>query len=137
MALLGGARFIPSTYAGRLLPRPSVAEWHAIVEELKGREAMVALVRWTGQLPFPAFEQEYEFVALRHPDEYPFNEGRLVSNRGLDIPIAAFEEFLIEEHVTHSTALHAYQGAGQLLRGTVAPQPNFDRLSPLARDAAR
>ena len=37
------------------------------------------------RLPFPDFEDDYEFVALRHPDEYPMNEGRLVSSRGPDI----------------------------------------------------
>ena len=42
----------------------------------------MSLVRWTAGLPFPDFEQDYEFVALRHPQEYPFNEGRLVSSRG-------------------------------------------------------
>ena len=28
----------------------------------------------------------------RHPDEYPFNEGRLVSNRGLDIDAAEYDD---------------------------------------------
>ena len=43
--------------------------------------------RWVrrGAFDFPDFEQDYEFVALRHPDEYPLNEGRVVSSRGLDI----------------------------------------------------
>ena len=42
-------------------------------------------MRWVAGFDFPDFERDYEFVALRHPDEYPFNEGRLVSNKGLDI----------------------------------------------------
>ena len=110
-----------------------------IVEELKwARDAMFDLVKWTGQLPFPDFEQPYEFVALRHPGEYPFNEGRLVSNRGLDIPISAFEEFMIEEHLPHSTSLHArIKDRGAYFVGPLARYNlNFDRLSPLAQEAA-
>jgi len=34
---------------------------------------------------FPDRERDYTFVTLKHPNEYPFNEGRIVSNRGLDI----------------------------------------------------
>ena len=42
----------------------------------------MAAVRLVGAFEFPDFEQDYEFVALSHPKEYPFNEGRLVSNKG-------------------------------------------------------
>ena len=56
------------------------------MDELKwARDAALETVRWSATLPFPDFEDDYEFVALRHPDEYPMNEGRLVSSRGLDI----------------------------------------------------
>ncbi len=141
VALLGGREIHPiNVRVGGFYRVPKRREWDAIVEELKwAREAMAEMVRWTGQLPFPAFEQEYEFVALRHPAEYPFNEGRLVSNRGLDIPIAAFEEFLIEEHVTHSTALHAHikERANYFVGPLARYSLNFDRLSPLAQEAAR
>src|SRR4029079_19720817 len=59
-----------------------------LAERLKwAREAALEKVRWVATFPFPEFEQDYEFVSLRHPNEYPFNEGRLVSNRGLDISI--------------------------------------------------
>ena len=64
-------------------------------------------MRWAATLDFPDFEQDYEFVALRHPDEYPFNEGRLVSSRGLDIAGREYEEHFVEEHVPHSNALHS------------------------------
>lgn len=87
----------------------------------------------------PDFEQDYEFVALRHPAEYPMNKGRLFSNKGLDIAINEFETHIIEEHVLHSNALHARiakRGAyhvGPLARFNL----NFDRLSPLAQQVAK
>ena len=62
-------------------------------------------VRWTAEFEFLAFEQDYEFVVLRHSNEYPFNEGRLVSNRGLDISPREFDAHFVEEHVAHSNAL--------------------------------
>ena len=90
-------------------------------------------------LDFPDFEQDYEFVALRHPDEYPFNEGRLVSSKGLDIPVSEYEEHFIEEHVPHSNALHSvHKGHGAYPVGPLARYSlNFDRLPPVAQEAAR
>ena len=51
----------------------------------KGRDIALDTVRWVAGFDFPDVERDYEFVSLSHPDEYPFNEGRIVSNKGLDI----------------------------------------------------
>src|SRR5262249_13965830 len=90
-------------------------------------------------LDFPDFEQDYEFVALRHANEYPFNEGRIVSNKGLDISASEFDEHVIEEQAHYSNALHStLKGRGEYLAGPMARYNlNFDKLSPLAREAAR
>ena len=96
-------------------------------------------VRWVGGFPFPEFEQDYEFVSLRHGQEYPFNEGRVVSNKGLDIAVRDYEQHFVEEHVPHSNALHStLKGRGAYFTGPLARYNlNFDRLSPLAQEAAR
>ncbi len=88
---------------------------------------------------FPAFEREYEFVALTHPTEYPLHEGRLVSNKGLDIAVREYEQYFAEDHVEHSHALHsALKTGGTYFVGPMARYAlNFDRLSPVAREAAR
>ena len=87
----------------------------------------------------PDFEQDYEFVALRHPSEYPFNEGRLVSNKGLDVAIRDYDEHFVEEHVAHSNALHSVlKGRGAYFVGPMARYSlNFDRLPALVQQAAR
>lgn len=105
---------------------------------LRAREEARATVRWAAQLPFPAFEQDYEFVALRHPHEYPFNEGRLVSNKGLDISAQDFDQHFTETHVEHSNALHSsLNERGAYFVGPMARYSlNYDRLSPLAQEAA-
>jgi coenzyme F420-reducing hydrogenase alpha subunit len=105
----------------------------------EAREIAKVAVDWTASLPCPDFERDYEYVALQHPDEYPYNEGRLVSNKGLDIAIHEYPDYFAEEHVSHSTALHSVlkaRGAyhvGPLARYNL----NFDRLSPMAQEAAR
>jgi hypothetical protein len=48
------------------------------------------LVRWTASLALPHSRQQFVSVALRHPTEYPLNEGRIVASDGLDIPVAEY-----------------------------------------------
>jgi coenzyme F420-reducing hydrogenase alpha subunit len=88
---------------------------------------------------FPDFERDYEFVALRHPDEYPFNEGRLVSNKGLDIAVADYEDHFEERQVEHSNALQSViKKRGAYFCGPLARfNLNYDKLSPLAKNAAQ
>ncbi len=132
MRVLGGREIHPvSVKPGGFHRVPARAELTPVAETLKrARDIAVGLVRWVSGFSFPDFEQDYEFVALRHPHEYPFNEGRLVSSRGIDIAIAGYETEFEERHVAHSTALHSVlrrRGAyhvGPLARYAL----NFDRL---------
>ncbi len=55
-------------------------------------------MKFAASLDFPDFERDYEFVCLRHPDEYPMNEGRIVSSKGIDIPVSEFTEHFHEVH---------------------------------------
>ena len=141
VTLLGGREIHPiNVRVGGFYRIPAKKEWTSIIEELKwAREAAVETVLWTGQLDFPDFEQDYEFVSLRHPDEYPFNEGHIVSNKGLDIEVREYEQHFEEEHVARSTALHSVRTAtGNYHVGPLARYAlNFDRLSPLAQETAK
>jgi len=96
-------------------------------------------VRWAAGFDFPERERDYTFVALRHGSEYPFNEGRIVSNRGLDIAVPEYDEHFEEMQVERSTALHSrLSGGGSYLVGPLARYSlNFERLSPIAQEAAR
>ena len=79
-----------------------------------------------------------ELVSLSEPGEYPIDRGRLVSNRGLDIAPAEFQDHVVEEHVEHSNALHArMRERGAYLAGPMARyELNHDRLSAVAKQAA-
>ena len=140
VTLLGGREIHPiSAAVGGFYKVPDKNRLHELEEDLKwALDASVQTVRLTAGLEFPDFEQEYEFVALRHPSEYPFNEGRLISNRGLDIDAAEYEDTFIEQHVKHSNALHSViRGRGSYLVGPMARfNLNFDNLPEVARQAA-
>jgi sulfhydrogenase subunit alpha len=141
VAFLGGREIHPiNVRVGGFYKVPTKSELQSLVEDLKwARDAAYDLVRWAGALEFPDFEQDYEFVALRHPDEYPFNEGRLVSTKGLDIAIREYEEHFVEEHVEHSNALHSViKGRGNYFVGPLARYNiNFDKLPRSVQKAAK
>jgi coenzyme F420-reducing hydrogenase alpha subunit len=135
--LLGGREIHPiNVRVGGFYSIPPKSEFLHLMERLKwARDAAIETVRWAASLPFPEFDFDYEFVALRHPDEYPFNEGRLVSNKGLDIDISEYENNFFEEHVQHSNALHSVNKKGEpYFVGPLARfNLNFDKLSPIAK----
>lgn len=139
--LLGGREIHPiNVRVGGFYRVPTERELQTLVEPLQWAvEAAEETVRWSSTLPFPHFERAYEFVALRHPQEYPFCEGRLVSNRGLDIAIREFEEFFMEEHIPYTNALHcAHRKRGAYHVGPLARYNlNYDRLTPRAQAAAQ
>lgn len=141
VSLLGGREIHPISAAiGGFYKIFSRGELRELVADLEwALEASVETVKLVAGFEFPDFEQDYEFVALRHPDEYPFNEGRLVSNRGLDIDAADYENHFVEFQVKHSNALHSYlKGRGTYLVGPLARfNLNFDLLPPVAQQAAR
>ena len=140
MRLLGGREIHPvNVKPGGFYRVPQRSELEPIAEKLKeARDQAIALVRWVATFPFPDFEQDYEFVALRHADEYPFNEGRVVSNRDIAIDIADYESEFEERHVAHSTALHSLlKRRGAYLVGPLARYAlNFDRLPSSVRELA-
>ncbi|HEU5199485.1 MAG TPA: Ni/Fe hydrogenase subunit alpha [Ktedonobacterales bacterium] len=141
IALLGGRAVHPiNVRVGGFYKVPTREELAPLAEQLKwARDAALETVRWAAALTFPDFNQDYEFVSLHHPDEYPFNEGRLISSNGLDIPVQQYEANFIEEQVPYSHALHStLKGHGAYFVGPMARYSlNFAQLSPLAQEAAR
>ena len=141
MIVLGGREIHPiSVTVGGFYKVPTKADLRALVDDLVwARDTSIAAVRIVAGLDFPDFEQDYEFVALSHPSEYPLNEGRLVSNRGLDIDVSEFNGQFMEQHVKHSNALHCrLRERGSYLVGPLARfNLNFDKLPEAAQQVAR
>jgi coenzyme F420-reducing hydrogenase alpha subunit len=138
---VGGREIHPiNVRIGGFYKAPRRRDLTAISESLRrARDAALETVKWVAGFEFPDCERDYEFVALCPADEYPFNEGNIVSNRGLDITARDYDSHFEEEHVAHSTALHArIRGRGAYLVGPLARYAlNFERLSPLSQSAAR
>ena len=134
LRLLGGREIHPvNVRVGGFYRVPTRTELAPLAATLEAAHAQaIALARWVAGFPFPEFAREYEFVALRHPDEYPLNAGRIVSNRGLDIAVADYEAAFAERHVAHSTALQSgLRARGSYLVGPLARfNLNHDRLGP-------
>ncbi len=141
VTLVGGREIHPiNVRVGGFYRVPTKPELAPLAEELKwARDAALKTVGWVAALPMPEFEQDYEFVSLRHAQEYPFNEGRLASNQGLDIAVQDYEAHFAEEQVPYSNALHSRRrGRGLYFVGPLARYHlNYDRLSPLAQEAAQ
>lgn len=139
--VLGGREIHPiNVRVGGFYHIPTKSELAALLDPLKwARDAAFETARWTATLPIPEADHRYEFVALHHPDEYPMTEGRLISNRGLNIAIHEYEDHFAEEHMARSNALHSYlKERGMYFVGPLARYNlNFEQLSPAAKEAAR
>ncbi len=131
MTLLGGRSVHPvSVKVGGFSRVPFRRELERLRDELLwARDAAVETVRWVAGFEYPEFTPDYTCVALRHPDEYPFNEGRIVAGTGLDISVDEFERHFSEHQVSYSNALHCtLQGAPYLVGPLARVNLNHDRL---------
>ena len=140
MEVVGGRAIHPvNVRLGGFHRAPTPAELGELVPALTdAREVAVDLVRWTAGFDFPDLTNDYEFVSLRNGERYPFTEGRVVSNRGLDIDQSELEDHIVEDHVAHSTALHGrLRERGWYHVGPLARWANNADLLPAAvRDLA-
>ncbi len=140
VGFLGGREIHPiNIRVGGFYKVPTKKELAPLTEKLKwAREAALKTVKWVAGFPFPEFEQDYEFVSLRHGAEYPFNEGRVVSNRGLDVAVSDYDQYFVEEQAPYSHALQSrVKDRGPYFTGPLARYNlNYDLLTPGAREAA-
>ncbi len=140
VGLVGGREIHPiNVRVGGFYRVPTKRELEALIPELEwAKDAAVATVRLVSGFTFPDADLDYEFVSLSHPDEYPFNEGRIVSSKGLDLSIPEYNDYFLEEHVERSNALHSQireRGAyhvGPLARYNL----NFEKLTQLDQELA-
>ncbi len=129
--LFGGRSVHPvGVRVGGFYRAPDQQDVSALLEKLRcALPDAEALVAWTASLNLPRDDQTFTSVALRHTDEYPMNEGRIVSSAGLDIPVAEYQHHFREFQVPHSTALHSLLHDQPYLVGPLARlNLNLDKL---------
>ena len=136
MPLLGGRSVHPvSVKVGGFSRVPRRSELEELKDELLwARDAAIETVRWVADFDYPDFMHDYTYVALRHPDEYPFNEGQVAVSSGLQISANEFEQHFTEHQVAYSTALHcALQGSPYLVGPLARLNLNQEHVTPLAK----
>jgi sulfhydrogenase subunit alpha len=140
MVVIGGREIHPvNVKVGGFYRAPTRGELLELVDPLeRAREAALETVRWTAGFEFPERAVDCELVALAEPGSYAIEQGRVVSDRGLDVPVDEYEQHFFEEHVARSNALHSRRvDGGFYLCGPLARYAlSADRLSPLAREVA-
>ena len=140
MEVIGGRAVHPvNLKVGGFYRVPRKAAVRALLEPLQWAiDAALDTVRLFAGFDFPDYHNDYTCISLRHPDQYPITEGRLVSNRGLDIAVKQFLDFVEEQQVAHSNALQGrLKDGGFYLVGPLARyNNNYDKLSELSRQAA-
>jgi sulfhydrogenase subunit alpha len=140
MALVGGREIHPvNVRVGGFYRAPTRRELRTLVEPLeRAREFAIETVHWTAGFEFPQHDVACDLVALAEPAEYAIERGRIVSRFGLDIPVRAYDEHFVEEHVARSNALHSRlrDGSAYLCGPLARFSLNADRLTPLARELA-
>ena len=141
LEVIGGGRAIHpvNLRVGGFYKAPSRQAIRALADDLEWAvETSVATVALVGGFDFPDIRQDYNFMALRHPDEYAIHEGRLVTSQGLDVPASAFLDHVDEEHVPWSNALHGFarNGSAHHVGPLARYNLNYDKLSATARAAA-
>jgi sulfhydrogenase subunit alpha len=141
LEVIGGRAIHPvNVRVGGFYRTPTAAELRPLLPELhRAREDARATVDWVAGFEFPDFTHDHELLALVEPGSYAIESGTPATDRGLSFAVEDFPEFVIEEQVPHSTALHArLAGRGRYLTGPLARYALSGRwLSPLAREAAR
>lgn len=141
LEILGGRAIHPISLAvGGFfrLPRREVLD--SLVPQFEwGLQASVAMTRWIGGFQFPEFSSPTTYVALQSQQEYAIMSGYIAISDGSRVNISDYEKHFVEEHVPHSTALHAHR-VGDPQPYQVGPLArvhlNFDRLSAKARQLA-
>ncbi|OAN51481.1 Ni/Fe hydrogenase subunit alpha [Magnetospirillum moscoviense] len=141
LEVIGGRAIHPvGLKVGGFFKLPDKKALKGLEEDLKwALETSIATAKLVGGFDFPDITQDYNFMALRHPDEYAIHEGRLVTSAGLDIPVSKFLDHIDEEHVPWSNALHgvAKDGSAHHVGPLARYNLNYDKLSATAKASAK
>ena len=139
VSILGGRPIHPvSVRVGGFSRTPRPAELAEIRPDLDDAlRGALETVDWVAGFTAPDFERDPLLVSMRHPTEYPFNEGRIVSSDGLDIALDDWPSAFREQQVPWSHALQAraLDGRAYLLGPSARVTLAGDQLHPLARAA--
>lgn len=122
MRLLGGRSVHPvGARIGGFYKAPDPLLVQSLLQKIKASLVdCEELIRWINTLPFGKTFHDFTCVSLFHEQEYPMNEGRIVSDKGLNIAIDEFDHYFKEHQVPYSNALHCLLDGKPYLVGPLA-----------------
>jgi coenzyme F420-reducing hydrogenase alpha subunit len=141
LEVLGGRAIHPiNVTVGGFYRAPDVDALKRLLPDLEwGLAAAHEMLDLVSSFEFPDLEINYECVSVKHSDEYPMNEGRIVATSGLNIAVDDYDGHFDEQHMPQSTALHSVklpEGTPYLVGPLSRINLCFDELSPAAKRAA-
>ena len=135
--VIGGKAIHPiSAVVGGFTKIPTTNELDPYVNRLKrAKKDMLEAAKLIGGFEYPVIDGENELVAISSDERYAVNEGRLVSNRGIDVPEEKYRYKIVENQVAHSNAKQSrVKGRGTFMVGPLARVVlNHRQLTPGAR----
>ena len=138
---MGGRAVNPVNFrVGGLYRALKKEELTPLLDELKwAADQMPGFIKFLASLDYPDFERDYEFLSLSHPDEYPVNEGNLITNKGINVDPMDYESVIEEFQVPYSNAYRVrIVGRDDVLTGPLARvNLNFEKLHPAVKDVAK
>jgi coenzyme F420-reducing hydrogenase alpha subunit len=137
ISVLGGRSVHPvGACIGGFYKAPTLTQIKDTLEHVTARiDDCEALIEWVASLPLGNNTHDFTCVSLRHPNEYPMNDGNIVSDQGLNITIDCFDDYFKEFQVPYSNALHCLlQGKPYLVGPLARVNINHDRLPSRIRD---
>ncbi len=138
-AAIGGRHTHPIAMAvGGFTHFPAVEELKALRARLVDARADVdETVKLAKTLPWPQFNRDTEYVALRKEDEYAFIDGTITTTDGGKYPIKDYRKVTNERMLEHSTAKQCAHKRESYMVGALARfNVNYDKLRPRAKAAA-
>jgi coenzyme F420-reducing hydrogenase alpha subunit len=138
--IIGGRAVHPVTIVvGGFTYAPPKGKLEPLKDELKEvKKTAAETVQLISTADLPTLKVDSEKIALSNSEEYAINEGRVKSNKGLDITEDEFRKFIKEEQVPHSTAKHSkVVGRSSYMVGPLSRLClNFNQLSDDAKSLA-
>ena len=131
ISLLGGRAVHPvGACIGGFYKAPNLSQIETMLSRVRARiNDCIDVIEWVATLPLATNTHEFTSVSLRNPQEYPMNQGNIVSDNGLAISIDCFDDYFKESQVPYSTALHCLlQGTPYLVGPLARINNNYDRL---------
>ncbi len=136
---IGGRAIHPvNPRVGGFYSAPTAAELAPLAEQLRlALDDALATVQWVASFDFPDLDLGHELLAVTDPAGYAIERGDVAMSSGPTFAPGEFPDHVVEQQVSHSTALHATLDGGSYLTGPLARYTiNSAQLSSIARQAA-